>query len=226
MVTPVNPPTPKQAPYIWVTWLAPLIDGANHCHWATWFQANYKFDKSTDEDFFAEWRMKHESLLNQRVEELQQEGYDVYVEDENSFKITGKDKKTVISGKADIVAIRADEVIVEDCKTGRKRSYDHIQVLMYMMLLAAPGGPSHCRGKKIEGRLIYNGEVIDVPSDLLTADFKDAFRNIARMASGTEEPRKTPSARECRYCKVPAGHCSERFEEPSDDGELEEHDLF
>lgn len=226
MLTQSNPPIPKKAPYIWVTWLPALIDGANHCEWAAWFQANYKFDKARDENFFADWNMKHNSLLRERSEQLEAEGYDVYIEDANYFQILGSDKRTIIAGKPDIVAVKGDEVVVEDCKTGKQRSYDHIQVLLYMLLLPAPGGPEYCSKKKIEGRLVYNGEIIDVPSDLLTGEFKKAFKDIAHMASCKEPSRKVPSVRECRFCSISSEYCSDRMESRPTPNTEEEHDLF
>jgi PD-(D/E)XK nuclease superfamily len=222
-----SPPTPNTSPYIWVTWLAPLLSGSHHCQWSAWFKANFKFDKDSDDSFLADWNMKHNALLNQRAKHLEDQGYQVFVEDENYFQILSKDKKTVISGKADIVAIKGSEVIVEDCKTGRKRDFDPMQVLLYMILLPAPGGPDHCRKKDIEGRLIYGDEMIDVPSALLTKDFKDAFRQLVGVVSKAEPARKVPSQRECRFCKISSVYCPERINIQSQSGkDDEEHDIF
>ncbi|MUG92766.1 Dna2/Cas4 domain-containing protein [Scytonema sp. UIC 10036] len=213
----------RDATYIWVTWLTPLLAGSSFCQWAAWFQANYTFEKPQSD--FSEWRIKHGRLLNKRVRNLENQGYEVYIEDENKFTITGQDGITKVAGKADIVAIKGNQVIVEDCKTGQKRDADVMQVLTYMLLLAAPGGPSHCRGKKLEGRLIYGDEVIDVPSEMLDRDFKDSFREIVHLVSASSAPRKVPSFKECQYCKVSSKYCPERITmQESED--LKEHDLF
>jgi PD-(D/E)XK nuclease superfamily len=225
ILTTSSPPTKKQSPYIWASWLSPLLAGSSHCHWGTWFQANYKFEKDTDDDFLQDWTARHERLLHQRANVLEEEGYTVYLEDENAFRILGGDKRTTVAGKADIVAIRDDQVVVEDCKTGKKRQSDINQVLTYMLLLPAPGGAQHCRGKQLEGRLVYGGgDIFDISSNMLTPDFKAHFRELVQAVSDSKPARTVPSEGECKFCKA-SGYCSERVssESPQEQGE---HDLF
>jgi len=225
MTATIAPPVLKNAPYIWVTWLAPLLTGSSHCQWAAWFQSNYKFVKETDDSFLANWTANHEALLQDRADYLEEQGYEVFLEGANSFQIKGSDGRTLISGKADIVAIKGDEVIVEDCKTGRKKDSDPAQVLLYMLLLPAPGGPVHCRKKKMSGRLVYQDEIFDIENDALDSEFKDNFRNLVHRISAKEPARKAPSLAECIFCKVSALYCAERQNTPNT-SEDEEHDLF
>ncbi len=226
MTATIAPPVLKDAPYIWVTWLAPLLAGNKHCQWATWFQANYKFQKEPDSGFLEGWAANHEALLQDRADYLESKGYKVFLEEENLFKIKGSDKRTIISGKADIVAVKGDEIIVEDCKTGKKKDSDPAQVLLYMLLLPAPGGPKHCYKKQLSGRLVYQDELIDIPSDLLDNEFKDNFRNLVCRVSSKEPARKAPSLRECRYCKISNSYCNERKDIESTSDDKEEHNLF
>ena len=216
--------TKKDIPYIWVTWLTPLLAGASFCQWSAWFQANYKFEKP-DADF-NEWSVKHGRLLNNRIRALEAEGYKVYVEDENKFTIVGHQGKTKVGGKADIVAIKNGHVIVEDCKTGRKKDSDVMQVLAYMLLLPRGGGPLHCRGKQIEGRLVYGEELIDISAEMLTEDFKKSFRELVHTASVSTEARKVPSERECKYCKISNIYCPEKLEKQNFNEPEEYDDLF
>ena len=227
MTTTPNPPIKRDAPYIWATWLSPLLGGSHHCRWAVWFQANYKFDKSSDNenDFLAQWKSKHEELLHSRADHLEAQGYTVYLEDENLFRIEGNDKKTIVSGKPDIVAIRGEEIIVEDCKTGRKQDSHPQQVLLYMLLLPLSGGASHCKGKKLSGRLVYLDEVIDIPANLITDDFKQSFKSLVHTVSAENPARIVPSTHECRYCKVPHVHCDKR-KTSDEECDGEDHDLF
>lgn len=217
------PAIKRESPYIWVTWLTPLLAGSSFCQWASWFQANYTFEKPSSD--FSEWRIKHGRLLNKRVKKLESEGYNVYIEDENKFTIIGRNGITKVAGKADIVAIKGNQIIVEDCKTGQKKDADLMQVLTYMLLLRAPGGVPHCKGKTLEGRLIYGDEIIDVPSEMLDQDFKDYFREIVHLVSISTAPRKVPSFKECQYCKISKKYCLERIEVEVSDVQ-EEHDLF
>lgn len=156
---------------------------------------------------------------------MEEQGYDVYIEDENQFTVIGRDGVSKVSGKADIVAIKRNQIIVEDCKTGQKRDADVMQVLAYMLLLPAPGGVPHCKGKKLEGRLIYGEEIIDIPSELLDQDFKESFREIVHLVSASTQARKVPSFKECQFCKISSAYCPERIEVQEQDDQ-EEHDLF
>jgi len=215
--------TQREAPYVWVTWLTPLLAGSSNCQWAAWFQANYSFEKPLSD--FSDWRVKHGRLVSRRVKELEAEGYKVYVEGENKFTITGKDDIVRVAGQADIVALKEDLIIVEDCKTGKKRDSDVMQVLSYMLLLSAPGGASHCKGKKLEGRLIYGEEIMDIPHAMMDQEFKESFRDMVGLISSSEPARKVPSVRECRFCKISSTYCPERVD-TTGETELEDHDLF
>jgi len=215
----------KRDPYIWVTWLTPFLAGESYCQWALWFQANYKFEKLESNFNSDEWRIKHARLVNARVDELQDEGYSVYVENENSFTITGKNRITKVAGKPDIVADDGNEIIVEDCKTGKHKLSDIMQVLIYMLLLPLPGGAPHCKERKLNGRLVYNNTKMDIDSDHFNEDFKADFRKFVDIASNSSAPKKTPSFKECRYCKIPKTFCPDRIdEEPPED--LGDHDAF
>lgn len=222
----VLPAVKRDSPYIWVTWLTPLLAGSSYCQWAAWFQANFKFEKQ-DSDM-SEWRIKHGRLLNRRVQTLEAEGYTVYIEDENKFAIQSRDKSVKVAGKADIVAIKGDYVVVEDCKTGKKKDADLMQVLSYMMLLPLSGGPPHCRKRVFQGRLVYGEEIIDIPSSMVDEDFKASFRETVGFVGAAQPARRVPSESECRYCKVSKAYCAERIElvATDDDNEDEEHDLF
>ena len=222
--SPIASAQKKDNPYVWITWLTSLLAGTNHCEWAAWFQANYKFEKNKYDP--GDWNVKHNNLLNRRIRQLELEGYKVYIEDENKFTILGTDRLTMVAGKADIVAIRGNEIVVEDCKSGKMKDEHIMQVLCYMLLLPAPGGPDHCRDKKLEGRLIYGDDEVDVPSSTLDRVFKETFRETIRLVSNSDPARKVPSYRECQYCKISSVNCPERVEKQEIDLFQEEHDIF
>lgn len=204
--------------YIWATWLSPILAGESHCQWSAWFQANHQFPKPSVS--LNDWVINHDRLLQRRVRELEDEGFRVYIEDENTFKITsntnGITKK--VAGKADIVAIKGNRAIVEDCKTGKPKNADIMQVLTYMLLLPLQGGPRHCRDLKFEGRLVYNEEVLDIDSSNLDQNFKTEFRRLVTDTSTIEAARKVPSFRECKYCKISSLYCPDRVEEEENEG--------
>ena len=217
--------TERPGPYIWVTWLTKLMSGENQCQWSSWFRAHYKYDKLPSNFNMTQWQAEHNELLHQRVNELEAEGFTVSIEDENSFILTGKDGITKVSGKPDILAIRGDQVIVEDCKTGTPKKSDHMQVLIYMLVLSMVD--QRCKGKQLSGRLIYkNIPPVDFLPEYLDTDFIELFRSTVGTVSAANPARNVPSFRECQFCDIPSTCCANRVEEQPAAIAAIEHDLF
>jgi len=214
--------TERPNPFIWVTWLTKLMAGENQCEWASWFRSHYKWDKLPGDFDLAQWTAEHNQLLQKRRNQLESEGFTVYTEDQNSFKIEGK-TGIEVSGKADIVAIKENEAYIEDCKTGTPKNSDHMQVLIYMLTL--PIATTHCKGKKLEGRIIYKDSIVDVPLSKINDQSKELFKKTVLSVGGSEPLRKVPSWGECRFCDISKADCPERIDtEPT--ATAEEHDLF
>ncbi len=218
-----NPSTPSERsnPFIWVSWLSKLMAGEKQCEWASWFRSHYIWDKLPSGLDLAKWTANHAQLLRARKAELEAEGFTVYAEDQNSFKLVGQ-AGIEVSGKPDIVAIRGQEAYVEDCKTGSPRNSDHFQVLVYMLSLPHVEGP--WKGRKLDGRIIYGGTVVDVPASKIDADLKELFRKTVLMVGGQEPARKAPSWGECRYCDISQADCPERIDIRTE--AVKDHGLF
>ena len=193
------------------------------CPWSVWFRTHYKYDRSQRDFDSAKWNASHRALLEERLLQLQAEGWAVFVEGENWFEIVGRQHVVKIAGKPDILAIRDRQVWVEDCKTGRKKNSDLYQVLLYMLLL--PLSHPQCRGVKLQGRLVYPDGAIDISSDQVNDAFKAQFREVIAILSSADPPRKVPSFQECRYCDISAQYCPERVEDQGGK-DVEAHDLF
>lgn len=210
----------RSNPYIWVTWLSKIMAGDRQCRWASWFKSHYKADKIPGDFDLAAWTAEHNGLLQRRKKELIADGFNVYVEDQNSFTLRGQTGIDV-AGKADIVAIKGDKAYVEDCKTGNPSNSDHMQVLIYMLSL--PLCASHCKGKTLEGRIIYKESSVDIPSAKIDESLKNLFKETVRKVGGDKELDKVPSWSECRFCDITMADCPERVgEKPT----TEDHDLF
>lgn len=136
-----------------ITWLAKLMTDEIQCPWSVWFRTHYQYKKLSRNFDSAKWSISHRALMNDRISQLQTEGWAVYVEGENRFEIVGQQYVIQIVGKPDILAIRDEQIWVEDCKTGRKRNSGLYQVLLYVLLL--PLSHPKCRGRKLQGRLVY-----------------------------------------------------------------------
>jgi hypothetical protein len=214
-------PTERSNPFIWVSWLSKVMAGEKQCEWASWFRSHYVWDKLPSGLDLAKWTADHAQLLRARKAELEAAGFTVYAEDQNSFTLMGQ-TGIEVSGKPDIVAIRGQEAYVEDCKTGTPRHSDHFQVLVYMLALPHVEGP--WKGRKLDGRIIYGGTVVDVPASKIDANLKELFRNTILTIGGPEPARKAPSWGECRYCDISGGDCPERIDIRTE--AVKDHGLF
>lgn len=73
-------------------------------------------------------------MVHDVAAELRGKGYRVYVEGQNTLRVRGKGG-AVLGGKPDLVAIKGDTAKIIECKTGRPRTSDSLQVRPYMYLL-------------------------------------------------------------------------------------------
>jgi len=213
----------RDQPYIWVTWLTKLLAGESSCEWAAWFRAHHTdYDKRPLDFDLATWTLEHNELVHARRDQLLEDGYDVFVEDENAFKRVGR-TGIIVSGRPDLLAVRDGTGVIEDCKTGRPRASDPLQVLLYMLLL--PIRDPRCAGLEISGRVVYRTSTIPVPSHGLDDEFRRRFAEIVHRVGGEKPLPKSPSWTECRWCDIGPGDCLYRVTEPPESMEAET-DLF
>lgn len=214
----------RQQPYTTVTRIAKLMSGDSQCEYAAWLSAHHQYEK-LDSGFDSEkWQSEHNQLIKERVAQLEVEGFTVYIEDANSFRINGKTCDICVAGKPDILAIKDDQVIVEDCKTGQRKASHRMQVLSYMLLLTvAPD--SRCKGLISEGRLVYPDRLVDIPSSDVDSQFKELFKKTVAMISNPQPARMAPSFWECRFCDISAAYCPARIDSETPTGNSD-HELF
>lgn len=194
-------------PYIYVTWLAKLL-GGQRCLWSAWFKAHYKYDKFEEQALdLVKWNRDHNKLMAVRQKELEADGWTVMVEEENAFKLEGE--AAVVAGKPDLVAVKGDQILVVDGKTGRERESDIWQVLFY--LFAIPKSRPDLKGELV-GEVFYkSGETITLtPADLDEQRMGQVVSLIKTVASD-EPPAKRPSRDECKRCNIGHKDCPERI---------------
>ena len=203
--------TKRDKVFIWPSWISKLVAGEVQCEWCYWLKCHYKLDKSKSTNFnLATWCINHNNLIKTRRAELETAGYAVRVEDQNSFKFTPEGKNYIISGKADIVAVKAgtggepDEAIVEDAKTGKCKTSDFVQVLFYMFML--PVAHPLYKGKDFSGMIVYKKGVDnqDVPSSAKQdMKLKNNIWSTINLIAGEEvHCRRVPSYNECQRCDI------------------------
>ncbi|NES05274.1 MAG: Dna2/Cas4 domain-containing protein [Okeania sp. SIO2F4] len=190
--------------YAWVTWLAQILANEKQCKYAVSLQTKYKFDKpSSNYD-----SSKHDEKVLERAAELHNEGFTVYIEDDNSFKAYSKKFPICVSGKPDIIATKDNWVIVEDIKTGRRKNSHKMQVLLYMFLLPLASETQElCHQQIPHGRIVYSDNIVEIPTWEVNQEFKQRLRELLAIICSAKIPKPTPSIWECRYCKVPDNHC-------------------
>lgn len=200
-----KPAKKRFKPYAWVTWLASVLAEEKLCKYAVWLPTQYQIEKPASNYDPSE----HDEMVIQRASQLQAEGFTVYVEYANSLKVNGKIFDICVAGRPDIIAIKDSWLVVEDCKTGKRRNSHRFQVLLYMLLLPlAPETQHHCQGHTPHGRLVYPDEIVEIPAWNVDRQFKQLLRQTIATICSTTPPNSTPSPWECRYCNIPDAYCS------------------
>lgn len=198
-------------PYIWVTWITGLLAGTELCAYPAWLKAKHgaKGYKKTDSEpqDWSEYQQRHDQMVADRVLRLRSEGYEVLVEDQNSFVLEGQTAK--IGGKPDIIALKKDQkyALVVDAKSGKAKEKYIWQVKLYQF--ASKLG--RYKDYIINGEVEYKDASVPVPDAALSAEDRAHIGRIVQMISGDTPPPKMPSRFECQYCDV--ADCDKRFKE-------------
>jgi hypothetical protein len=201
----------RRFPYIWPTWIAPLLAGDRDCWWAAWFKAHhsdYQKLEDPDESRLKLWKAEHAQFVRETAAELRAGGWTVRIEGQNKMRVKGRAAE--VGAKPDLVAV-ADpgRGHVVDCKTGRRKDGDFWQVVTYIALATLKGERLHDR--LVTGAVRYcDGEVTITAEEALDGAPR-VFSAIATI--GLElEPERVPSEDECRDCNIAC--CPDRAAAP------------
>jgi hypothetical protein len=208
-------PKPRTTPFIWISWLAKFIAGEIQCDYQCWFKSHFQYEKLPNDFNLIKWTTDHNQLVRKTRKKLESDGYKVLIEDQNSIKAKFVDDEAVlqatISAKPDIVAFREDENLTIDCKTGKTKNSDQIQVLLYMKYL-----PTLYPNKKYwDGRVVYPSRSVAVPSAMMDGSFNRLVEDSVREIL-SPEAHKAPSLAECRRCDICSEYCKDRINEDRD----------
>lgn len=214
--------TPRQAPYVWTTWITRLIAGEVHCEWAAWFRTHHIYDKLPNDFDLAKWAAEHSAMVRARAAGLRAAGYSVFVEEQNAFRLRGQLGVT-LAGKPDIVALRDDAVQIVECKTGLSRNADQIQALVYLLIL--PYVRPAWKHKVWSGSVQYRDTVVNVSATAVDTPFKTLFRCTMAQVGGVTPLQRSPSYAECCLCDISRHDCPQRIDSPPLEIDIE-HDLF
>lgn len=206
--------------YIWVTWLTGLISGDKQCEYASWFKAHHQYDKKPSDFNLTVWNIKHNQLVHKCRDELEEKDYTVTLEDQNPFKLVLPEGIT-ISGKPDIIAIEkmfaeheADEThsvyLIADCKTGRPKNSDLVQVMLYMIFI--PECIEKYKDVRFDGEVVYTNDKVPISQTEIDSDLKKVVWDLIKRVGDDKPCRKVPSYSECRWCDISKENCPERIE--------------
>lgn len=202
-------PRPRPTPYVWVTWLSSLLSGEASCEWAVWFKAHHFYNKRPSDFDFVAWQIEHTSLLSKVRDKYRADGYTVFVESQNEFKLTGA--AGTLAGKPDLIALRGRSAVVIDVKAAKPKMAHTVQVMLYMWAVAL-ADPRY-KGITFDGRVIYAHNDALILAQDIDPPFVKRVGHLMRLICGAEPPPSAPSVGECRYCDIPGDVCPDRMDE-------------
>ena len=213
---------PREAPYIWATWLPRLLTGENSCEWAVWFKAHYQDWTRTPSEFNqTECMLNHTALLNKRKAEWELSHYSVAIEGQNSFQLRGR--SATLAGKPDLIALRDGEAVIVDVKTGQDSASHVVQVMIY--LYAIPRALERYQTLKLKGQATYLDHTVRIPAEAVDDQFIQNLGTLIRRLAADKPPARVPSRQECRFCDINAADCPERIDQDEPGGESKTDDF-
>ena len=207
---------PRANTYLHVTWISRYLTGDKSCLWSCWFKANYQgYDRMPSDFDSARWNMEHTDLLNELVAELEEQGCELFIERQNSFRVVSRRSGAVIGGKPDLIAVFPDgRTVVYDVKTGHESASHIVQVQLYMYLLPL-SDLKRWKGmdRKFQGAVVYkDGHQVDVPADSINGAFVARVTDFVQKMTSDMPPRRVASLAECGFCELTKGDCPDRIE--------------
>jgi hypothetical protein len=200
----------RKHPYIWVTWLSKIMAGEQACLWASWFKTHHQNYRKAEGNFdLARWNVEHTRLLVRTRMDLARHGSTVRTETQNAFQHSCA-HGVILAGKPDIVALDDITATVIDCKTGRPKLSDRIQVQIYMYVLPI------CFPKlalySMRGQVVYSDHHVEIPPGTADESFGKHLDYFIDLLASDSAPMRAPSLSECRFCDITMADCAERAE--------------
>ena len=203
-------PRPRESPYMWTTWLARLLAGEASCEWASWFRSHHQDWAKPPTDFDqAQWMLNHTALVNQARESREKLGYTVYTEAQNAFRLRGR--AATLAGKPDLIAVKGQDVVIIDAKTGKPGPAHSAQVMIYQY--AVPRALDRYRGMEFRGHVIYPDANVQIPASGIDGKFVERLGALIRRLAAETPARRVPSGSECRFCDITSEDCPDRIDD-------------
>ena len=153
--------------------------------------------------------LDHTALVNRERESRESLGYTVYVENQNSFRLRGR--HATLAGKPDLIAVKNDDSVIIDAKTGRPSPHHTAQVMIYQY--AVPRALTQYNGIEFTGQVMYPDASVSVPASSTDGEFVRNLGALIRRLANDTPPRRVPSYDECRFCDITSADCPEHADE-------------
>lgn len=180
--------------------LCKVMLGEEPCLWKIWYEIRHKDEKPTETSpALIRWKMEHTSMLNKLSNDLRTKGGRLLAEEWVKLDVEGGR----IIGRVDLIN-ETDIITIYDCKVGKERESDHLQMWLYLYMLI--NDPRY-RGNELRGVLKYKGKDVeydtsDIPENL--PGYVEEYTRI--LLDDGQEPSKSPG-NSCRFCWI---ECDER----------------
>jgi PD-(D/E)XK nuclease superfamily len=198
----------RRTPYVWVTWLSKVMAGENACLWSSWFRSHYQnYSKLPATLDLVQWNIEHTRLLTNTRESLLHRGAVLRVEGQNCFQYHHR-SGAVLAGKPDVVAVEDTMVTVIDCKTGRPKTSDRVQVMLYMFVL--PYCFPELSLYSLQGKVVYTHEQVEIAAVHVDNRFGENVDYFLNRLVSDVPPAPAPSKSECRFCDITGADCPTR----------------
>ena len=77
-------------------------------------------------------------------------------------------------------------------------------------LYAVPRALGQYKGMTFDGKVVYEGEEISIPSSAIDGPFIENLSQLIRRVASSTPARKVPSQMECGFCNLTASDCPDR----------------
>lgn len=194
----------RKQPIIYATWLKNYLIGDNLCRWSIWHRIHYEYEKAKSDFDTVHYNMEHSTLRHEVQQRYARDGFEVVPE----LKLSISGEKAQFIGRIDLIALREDKNLIIECKTGKPRAADKIQLMLYIWALSKTYG--RFRGATFDGLIVYKNHEIEISAIEVDEVFVNNFKEFTSDILKGEPDRKHPSARECDWCGI--ANCDERAE--------------
>ena len=156
--------------------------------WQDWTKPPSDFDQTR-------WMLEHTALENEERESREALGYEVFTENQNSFRLRGR--QAILAGNPDLIAVKNRTAVIIDAKTGKPGLAHAAQVMICQY--AVPLALREYRGVELSGHVVYPDAHVGVPASAVDGRFVEnlggLIRRLASESAGSATSRQRTARR-------------------------------